>query len=332
MTARRGEVQTGFLPDGARDDLRERSLLPVRPAPEAQPQMVPPDRRRESARGALLGTAIGDAMGRPAERRHASELRERADTFRDFQRWHGYRAGPVGTLTDDTQLTMCVARSILATGGRVDPADLAGRFEAWLLTGRGKGRTCVAAVGELRSGVPWWRAGQRSAGNGAAMRVAPIGIAQGADTAALCTDAAVSAVITHADPMAVAAAVGHAWLIARLAAVGPAHPDPTELVEDLAAAVSVIEDPGAPERDWERRPGKTGTPVRLADRLREIPDLLGEPVESVFDHLYNGAFVLETLPAALWCFLRYIENPEEGVVTAVLGGHDADTIASMAAA
>jgi hypothetical protein len=51
------------------------------------------------------------------------------------------------------------------------------------------------------------------------------------------------------------------------------------------------------------------------------------PEEEAFGYLYNGAFVLESLPAALWCFLREPEDPEAVVVTAANGGFDADTVA-----
>jgi ADP-ribosylglycohydrolase len=54
------------------------------------------------------------------------------------------------------------------------------------------------------------------------------------------------------------------------------------------------------------------------------------PEEEAFGYLYNGAFVLESLPAALWCFLREPEDPEAVVVTAANGGFDADTVAAMA--
>jgi ADP-ribosylglycohydrolase len=190
----------------------------------------------------------------------------------------------------------------------------------------------VTAVYRLQMGENWWTAGVASAGNGAAMRVAPIGIALGADTTMMCHDAALSALVTHADPMAVASAVGHAWLIAHLAGANASTLDPTSLVNELAAAIEVIDDPGAPEREWNQRPGKTSAAITLANRVREIPALLGKPIGEAFDYVYNGAFVLETLPAALWCFFSYRDDPEEGVINAVLRGHDADTVASMAAA
>ncbi|KLR62710.1 ADP-ribosylglycohydrolase [Actinobacteria bacterium IMCC26207] len=325
-------AEQGELSDLVRISLSDRKLLPIGSAPPAQRQLVPSARRIDSARGAMLGTAIGDALGRPAEGRHPAGLRGQEEAFRDFQPWGGYYSGPKGTITDDTQMTMCVAQSLLATRGRIVPEDLARRFVNWLPNGRGTGHTCVTAVNHLQMGENWWTAGVASAGNGAAMRVAPIGIALGADTTPLCHDAALSALITHADPMAVASSVGHAWLIAHLAGANATSLDPTALMNELAAAIEVIDDPGAPEREWNQRTGKTRAVITLANRVREIPALLGKPIGEAFDYLYNGAFVLETLPAALWCFFAYQDDPEEGVINAVLRGHDADTVASMAAA
>ena len=325
-------TELSVLSDLVRVSLSDRKLLPIGSAPPAQRQPVPSERRVDSARGAILGTAIGDALGRPAEGRHPAGLRGQEEAFRDFQPWGGHYSGPKGTITDDTQMTMCVAESLLATRGRIDPEDLARRFVDWLPNGRGTGHTCVTAVYHLQMGENWWTAGVASAGNGAAMRVAPIGITLGADTTLLCHDAALSALITHADPMAVASAVGHAWLIAHLAGANASTLDPTSLINELAAAIEVIDDPGAPEREWNQRPGKTSAAITLANRVREIPALLGKPIGEAFDYVYNGAFVLETLPAALWCFFSYRDDPEEGVINAVLRGHDADTVASMAAA
>jgi ADP-ribosylglycohydrolase len=325
-------TELSVLSDAVRVSLSDRKLLPIGSAPPAQRQPVPSERSVDSARGAILGTAIGDALGRPAEGRHPAGLRGQEEAFRDFQPWGGHYSGPKGTITDDTQMTMCVAQSLLTTRGRIDPEDLARRFVDWLPNGRGTGHTCVTAVYRLQMGENWWTAGVASAGNGAAMRVAPIGIALGADTTMMCHDAALSALVTHADPMAVASAVGHAWLIAHLAGANASTLDPTSLVNELAAAIEVIDDPGAPEREWNQRPGKTSAAITLANRVREIPALLGKPIGEAFDYVYNGAFVLETLPAALWCFFSYRDDPEEGVINAVLRGHDADTVASMAAA
>ena len=74
-------------------------------------------------RGALVGGAIGDAMGRGNEGLRASEARARRT--RDYQPWAGWRGGTKGTITDDSQMTMWLAESILDAGQRASEAGVA---------------------------------------------------------------------------------------------------------------------------------------------------------------------------------------------------------------
>jgi ADP-ribosylglycohydrolase len=275
-------------------------------------------------RGALLGGAIGDALGRPAEGRSAAEVERRFGRLTEFQRWRGWTGGPVGTVTDDTQLTMLVADSLLACR-EVVPEDLAARLIAWLPEGRGKGMATSEAVRRLADDVPWWEAGELSDGNGAAMRVAPIGLAFSTDFDHLRRVAALSAVVTHVGPMAVAGTVAQAIAVAIALHTPRGHLDPEAFIEALGAAIDDLHDPGARER----RPS-AGESVRLVTRLRELPSLLGLSPPQAFERLYNGAFILESLPSALWCFLRSPEDAEQVLITAANGGHDADTVAAMA--
>ena len=55
-----------------------------------------------------------------------------------------------------------------------------------------------------------------------------------------------------------------------------------------------------------------------------------ESPERVFAYTHNGAFALESVPAALYCFLRTPDDPRTVIMTAVRAGRDADTVASMA--
>lgn len=244
--------------------------------------------RRSKYVGALLGGAVGDALGRPAEGLPRHEVRRRHGELRDFLAWSGWRSGPLGTFTDDTQMTLCVAECLIAAAGDIDPADLANRFVEWLPTGRGKGAATTAAVLRLRAGVGWEDAGEPSAGNGAAMRVAPIGLSHLCDLDRLRRDAALSAVVTHAHPMAVASAVMQAFLTAWCVHRAPGSLDPEALASDLDAAVTDIHDPGEPGT-W---PGAGVHPIRLLDRMREAVSLRRLGPEQAFDRLYNGAFVL----------------------------------------
>jgi ADP-ribosylglycohydrolase len=312
--------------------LHERRLLPDPYAGGVLPwPPTPGPDLLHAYRGAIVGGAVGDALGRPAESRSRAAVLARFERLDDFRPWRGWSGGPVGTFTDDTQLTLEVARCLAANDGRIDPADLAARLVAWLPDARGAGRATRAAVRRLGD-EPWWRAGVDSAGNGAAMRAAPIGLAHIADVDQLRVDAALAAVVTHAHPMAVVSAIAHAWLVAALAAVPAGSLRVDQLVDGLVDVIEDLADPGEPERDWPRRPGKTGQPVRLVDRLAEVPSWLDAEIDDALAHFYNGAFVLESLPAALWFFLRRPEDPEAVIVEAAMGGRDADTVASMAGA
>lgn len=87
---------------------------------------------------------------------------------------------------------------------------------------------------------------------------------------------------------------------------------------------------GRPAEGRRRKPDSDARPVSLKERIAELPDLIGSAPEDAFAYLYNGAFVLESLPAAIWCFLSSLEDAERVLVTAANGGYDADTVAAMA--
>ena len=63
-----------------------------------------------------------------------------------------------------------------------------------------------------------------------------------------------------------------------------------------------------------------------------MPGWLARSPAVAFKHFWNGGFVLESLPAAWYSFFRAPEDPELVVTTAIAGGHDSDTVASMALA
>jgi len=277
----------------------------------------------DRCRGSLLGGAIGDALGRPGEVRPRSWVREEYGLLLDFVPWSGHVDGPTGTITDDTQLTMVVAECLRDNAGRIDPDDLARRLVAWLPDARGAGRATTKACRALAAGAPWWSAGTPSAGNGAAMRVAPVGLVHRTAPDTLRTEAAISAVPTHRDPVAVGGAVVHAFAVSWCThRVGPVDPD--ALVGAIGRCLVGVHDPGSVPR----QPDRT-EPEWLAGRVAEIPGMLHLDADDAFDHFHNGAFVLESLPSALWCFLRHADDPETALVVAASGGRDSDTVAAM---
>jgi ADP-ribosylglycohydrolase len=210
---------------------------------------------------------MGDALGRPAETMSPPAIRARYGRLTEYQKWPDWKEGPIGTVTDDTQMTMCVAECLTANGF-LDPEDLARRFVAWLPDARGEGRTTTEAVKRLQAGEPWYRAGDDSSGSAPAMRAAPIGLLRWNDPGQLRAEAVLSALPTHRQPMGVAGAVTMAaatpWLLTRQTGGWTAH----EFIAAVQAAIAGLEPGPQPER---RDPSVKTT---LHDRIGLIPDLL----------------------------------------------------------
>jgi len=276
-------------------------------------------------RGAMLGTAIGDALGRPAEGLSPRNIQEAFGTLSDFRPWLGWTDGPTGTFTDDTEMALCIAQSIVERQG-IDPVDLGDRFRAWGRIGRGMGSATRAACHRIGSGFEWYEAGSDSAGNGAAMRAAPIGLFDSVDMDALRTDAAVTAVITHNQATAVAATIVAAYTVAHLLHTPIGYFDADDLMIGIEEIMTDVEDPALPERRDHR------SVVTLMQRIRDVFAMRDRSLEEIFALTHNGAFVLESLPAALAAFLSSPEDPERVIIAAVNGGYDADTIGAMAGA
>lgn len=257
------------------------------------------------ARGALLGLAVGDALGAPLEMSTPHEAR--AAVGRGLTMAGGGSWGP-GEWTDDTALALCLAESI-GERGLLDTDDVATRYIAWAnAAGKGIGRTTRAALrgardaadARTRARAHHERTGF-SAGNGTVMRAAPIALAAGSrDQAAQAARA--DAVLTHFDP---AAAAASAALCTALIAVG-AGGDP------LAAAACEVE--------GDRR---------FAAGLEAVSAGDVEVIAAAANGPERGA-CWTTLAVAL-CALS-AGGYEEGVTWAISLGGDTDTNAAVAGA
>lgn len=307
-------------------ELINRGLMPTGHAgPEARAFIeTAPTPDVDRFRGALLGGACGDALGHPVTGMTPEQIQRQFGRVRHFL--PAGRRGRAGTISGDTQFALWVAQALTGEGD-----DYAAQFAQTLSEQLGSlrqiGRGTQRAVTRLLDGKPWWRSGNPSAGNGVAMRGAALGLAFGADPDILRREVARNAVITHADPLAVASGIVQAYAVARLARTAPGTLDPHAFISELVAVVHGIEGAGGAER----RNG-SDTRVRLVDRIAELADMLELTPAEAFAHTHNGGYVLESLPAALWAFLSNRENPEAAIVTAANGGYDADTVASMSGA
>jgi poly(ADP-ribose) glycohydrolase ARH3 len=245
-----------------------------------------------------------------------------------FQKWRGWQSGPVGTVTDDSQLTMLVAETLIA-GHEFDPEDFADRLRTWLPVARGIGTATRTAVERLVAGSEWWESGEESDGNGAAMRVAPVGLVYSTGLHQLRRSAVLSSLPTHVGRTGLVGTVAQAFAVAVALHTPPGSLDPGAFINRVVSGIDNLgnlDDPGVTAR----RPG--GQRVTMAEQLGKIKGMLDWSPDDVFDELYNGALVTESLPSAMWCFLASPEDPERVIETAVSGGRDADTVAAMAGA
>jgi poly(ADP-ribose) glycohydrolase ARH3 len=179
------------------------------------------------ARGALLGTFVGDALGMPYEGAGPGSIPAVLEMV-------NARLGR-GTYTDDTQMMIALAESLLRCD-IVDPEDLARSFRAHYdpRRGYGAGTTRVFELWEQGDSVDEAArrvfAGQGSLGNGAATRVAPVAVRFADDDVLLATQASRSARVTHAHPVGIDGAVVQA------AAVAAALDDQDPVPAAIAAA------------------------------------------------------------------------------------------------
>ncbi len=292
----------------------------------------------DRARGALLGLAVGDALGTTYEFAHPEQV--------DYPRLATGPANdvvgggpfglPPGAITDNTQLAVCLARS-LAERGVLDPDDVGRRFVAWVREAFDIGNQTrwsldriAAGESALTAGRAVWRASERrAAGNGSLMRTAPIGVAYAHRplddlVAAAITESA----ITHADPRCMLACAAFDAAIA------------SAITTDNAAAMLP-----AAERGLRRGAEVLRATWTDADELacleQAVIDLEGDlaaaheetpGVDRPAHHLHRtGGFVRVALRLAVW-HLAHTPSWRDALVDVASRGGDADTNAAIVGA
>lgn len=256
--------------------------------------------------GMLLGLACGDALGRPVEGMSETAIQTKHGRIEDMVEGRG----PPGTITDDTELALCIARS-LDESGMFDPEDVAARFLEWYKSNPlSIGMTTEWAVYDLSTGFTWDEAGKRAwegsnAGNGSVMRCAPLALAYQDDPIMLIETSIQSSVITHYDPRCVC---GCAVLNLTLAGILDGTTNPLE------RALNILD-------------GRA--PTEMIEALRPICEMNPDTPTNLMDE--PSGHVLNTLRASLSYGLS-AESAESGIITAINAGGDADTIGAITGA
>jgi ADP-ribosyl-[dinitrogen reductase] hydrolase len=162
---------------------------------------------RDRARAAFLGLAVGDALGATVEFMTPGEIRARFGVHREMVGGGWLHLRP-GRVTDDTEMSLCIARALDAERGFSREA-IAARFAAWLRAGPvDVGSTCRKGIRAfMLDGALEMPPNAGDAGNGAAMRMVPVALVTLADRALLARRAVEQARLTHHHPVSDAACV-----------------------------------------------------------------------------------------------------------------------------
>ncbi len=269
---------------------------------------------RSRAVGAFVGLACGDALGRPVEFLSPTAIRSKHGDVTTLL-GNGTHGQPAGTVTDDTDMALCIAEKLVTTETFV-PALVADRFIQWYETDPFDiGMLTATVLRQLSQGGSWDTVGieewaflpeGQNAGNGSLMRCCPYALAFTDQPDSLTTVSRVSSAITHADPRCQWACVLLNFTLAGL------------LRGD--------------DRPLERALDRTPTaPAELREAVLDVCAVLnGDRTRSELS-LSNSGYVVTTLQAALFHGLT-AETAEKAIVDAVMMGGDTDTIGAVTGA
>ncbi|MGW1241521.1 ADP-ribosylglycohydrolase family protein [Streptomyces bobili] len=300
--------------------------------------------RKRAATGALLGLALGDALGFPTEFNDVPSILAKCGPWREME------LPRRAFVSDDTQMTLAVARALRTAmdRGLLVPTGLERplreEFVDWYRSpenNRAPGRTCLTACDLLRDDRRLWQDASQigSKGCGANMRVAPLGLAPGLSDEQRAGAAQLQSGLTHGHPTALAASDLTAHAV-RLLAQGA---EPVGLVGLLRSYAldnrtryhhrwlgdlwTRSQDP-TPEhfiaRGWD---DCLGVLERLQEALRS-PSPETDPCLATGD----GWIAEEALATGLLCFLLFPDEPVTALRRAACSAGDSDSIACLAGA
>jgi poly(ADP-ribose) glycohydrolase ARH3 len=257
-------------------------------------------------RGCLLGLAVGDALGGRFEARSASSIRERFASVESLIRY------PQDEIwyTDDTQMAIGIAQTLIEHGEIVENA-LCKSWVSNYVRSRGYGRGARAVIEAMEEGRDHRAVAESyfaggSYGNGAAMRVAPIGLVFRDDESRLWDQARLSALPTHLHPFGIEGA----QIIAR-AVAWASHAEQFDRAEFLTLMQAACRTP------------EFRAKLVLAENVQSPGDLA---------LLGNGIEALESAPTAIASFALTPDSYADTIANLIFLGGDTDTMAAMAGA
>ncbi|MFV0330495.1 MAG: ADP-ribosylglycohydrolase family protein [Dysgonomonas sp.] len=333
--------------------------------------------KKQKYKGALKLSAIGDALGWITEFESSKESLNSKyksayiDQFYDWEkivggRFNGYIDRiKAGSYSDDTQLLLCVARSIETNGDLNNEYFSKEELINWLYYSRGAGRTIKNAAQKLeRKSAKWnsnffkYKIGEKtidyreSGANGAAMRILPIVLANYGNIEKIKKEVFANSIVTHGHPRAILGALLFAYSINQILSLSPEEFNPKEFI--IQIGVDFIEKFNLPflyeeysflnwVKEWDKGANISFQKV-YENTLEETQNLLRLLYKNIDAQITNQDFLTQigctaketkgsgilTVLAGLFFACRFSKSPIEGILEAVnYLGSDTDSIAAF---
>lgn len=325
---------------------------------------------RDKAIGAMLGSACGDALGWPNERIGRSKYKEQSvDLFHEFKKWSRRSGGrfyshneiiEAGEYSDDTQLILCLCRSLLHSSEwwhHWTEVEL----PFWTLYERGGGGATKRAAEIWKNMETPWSSERNpdsikeyfnAGGNGVAMRVLPHALfyVNANDFSSVAQNIMLDGIATHGHPRALIGALGYGYALWRSLRRKP-RLEYGEIIFDLINNISIwatMPDMPNESKNWLQQANhfQPNYEKLWNTTVQEIKSLLyicknelekgvlvidDEALHALgcFDPKVKGAGTIATT-AAVFLASRYAPDPIHGLIKAAFAlGADTDTTASM---
>ena len=266
-------------------------------------------------RGLILGTAVGDSIGLPAENLKGSVISRLG-----WQEWkHRFFFGK-GMFSDDTEHTLFVFQALIAHADNVESFKkiLAWRLRLWFLgVPAGIGFGTLRAILKLWLFLPLSKSGIYTAGNGPAMRCAVIGAYYRNDRDKVYKYTKASTELTHTDPRALTGALAISYTAAVAISNDSRKPDSRAIFESLRC----IDDDSEWQTIIDKMTNSFDSGMTVSEFAKELG--LGDKVTG---------YIYHTVPVALYAWLRHYGDFRATLNSVLNLGGDTDTVGAISGA
>jgi len=281
---------------------------------------------KEKILGMFLGIGIGDALGQPVETKDAAYI------AKNHGRLTRYLFDSTVT-TDDTQLSLSVARALIRTGNFDMDVMAEEHADAFMQNISGWGGSTREAIGRIVDGCHWGKSGitdkpNRGTGNGICMKVAPVGAYMWATNPTcnnpewtnVLNNLARLAMMTHRSNMAIASGVVQACGVFKCLNTQPDQFNVDQFIKCVISSTKIT-------KNFPQSPADAG--YDMEKLLSALQNHAEYDQKKIIDEFGGGScFVCHSLP---FTYMWFVKNPNsvESMYDCVNAGGDTDTNASM---